>query len=354
VLAAYRFTQQNPPGAEVGIAENKVEVRFPETLSLFTAGTVAKNIGIFAELESNIIDRETGVERAFVTFDNVIGRDIAHIRVGQYDPSATSSFATLRQQLVPIRDSLHPSSNVVQRAGLVPLAAAGKFYGLRDRSGSIRSPYTPALYNGTKETGIEIRGRPLGPWLLYQIGMLNGSGESFGDSNKGKDLYGAFRLDYAESDFFSASLTGFAYIGNSNATVSDGTSNADVNWHRYGVAAHARYKMVDVYGLYTFDRLTHVPAGSGFDPTASGMSIAADAYVTNQTLLSVRYDHMDAGGDLTQRTSQSFLGIQIKQYLRANIAIYTRGDVNVRTADNGLAAAQNLRNAFFAGIDMTY
>ena len=113
-------------------------------------------------------------------------------------------------------------------------------------------------------------------------------------------------------------MSGFAYIGNSNATIFDGTNNIDVNWNRYGVATHARYKMLDLYGMYTMDRIKHVPTAvlANFDKTASGLTIAADTYVTDRTLVSLRDDNMDAGGDVTQRVSQSFVGLQVKQYLR--------------------------------------
>ncbi len=63
---------------------------------------------------------------------------------------------------------------------------------------------------------------------------------------------------------------------------------------------------------------------------------------------------MDAGGDLTQRASQSFVGMQIKHYLRSNVALYARHDLNVRRAEDGNAPARNLRNAFFVGIDVAY
>lgn len=356
VLTHYRFKQQSPAGTEPGTVANKSELGFPEVFSLFTAGTLSKNIGFFAELESNLHERVTGIERAFLTFDNLLGQDLMHIRIGRLDPSAASSFSTLRQQLDTIGASINPSSDVVQRAGLLPLATAGKFYGLRDRSGAVLSPYTPALYNSVAETGLEIRGRPFGKWFLYQLGVLNGAHEGSGDSNKGKDIYGAIRFDYVRSSHFSASMTGFAYIGNSNAMVFDGANNTNVSWNRYGIAGHARYKMLDLYGMYTMDYVRHLPSAvsATFDKTASGLSVAADVYMTNQTLLSVRYDQMDAGGERTQRASQSIVGAQIKHYLRTNVAIYARGDTNVRKAEDGNAAARNLRNAVFVGIDVAY
>ncbi len=67
----YSFKRQNPPGAESGSVQNKSELGFPEVFSLFTAGTLAKNIGFFVELESNLEESRTGIERAFITFNNI-------------------------------------------------------------------------------------------------------------------------------------------------------------------------------------------------------------------------------------------------------------------------------------------
>ena len=77
----------------------------------------------------------------------------------------------------------------------------------------------------------------------------------------------------------------------------------------HGIAAHLRYKMFDLHGMYTLDRIAHVPMRPWptLTKSASGLSVALDTYVTTHTLLSLRYDNMDAGGDLSQRTSQSFL-----------------------------------------------
>ncbi len=356
VLRTHNFKRQNPAAAEPGAVQNNSELGFPEIFSLFTAGSLTRNIGFFAELESNLEESSTGIERAFMTFNNLGGNNVANIRVGRIDPSATFSFSTLRQQLEFVGDSINTSTNTVQRAGLFPLAASAKFYGLHNRSGTAISPYAPSLYNAVAETGIEVRGRPFGEWFMYQVGILNGANETFGDSNKGKDFYGAVRFDYARSAHFSASLSGFAYLGNSNATVLTGFGLADVNWNRYGIAAHLRYKMFDLYGMYTLDRIAHVPTAglANFDKSASGLSVALDTYVTNRTLFSLRYDNMDAGGDLSQRTSQSFAGMQVKQYLRSNVALFARNDLNLRRAEDGNAAARNLRHAFFVGIDIAY
>jgi hypothetical protein len=116
------------------------------------------------------------------------------------------------------------------------------------------------------------------------------------------------------------------------------------------------YQMIDLYTTYAVDRIAHVPSGvsGAFDATATGLTIGDATYVTNATLLSLRYDNLNAGGMVDQRASATFIGVQVKQYLRTNVVIFVRNDYNLRKAEGGETAARNLRNAFFAGIDLVF
>ncbi|THJ09769.1 MAG: hypothetical protein CAF43_011995 [Nitrospira sp. CG24C] len=355
-VSSWGFKKQNP--ASSGIVENKTEFTFPENFVLFAGGTVAKNVGFMVELGHDVQAGGAEVERGFVTFNNLGSHNLAHLRVGKFDPNTFSSYATVRQQLGDVEESQKggcaaPAPCGFNRVGLSPSAFATKFYGLYDRSGNGLSPFASSLYNSGHETGVDVHGRPFGDWFLYQVGVLNGANESLGDSNKGKDVYGMVRFDYAQSNFFSASMSGFVYQGNSNAKVQ---TREDVNWNRYGLSARATYMMVDVYAAYSVDKINKTPTGVAglFDSTATGLTVGADAYVTSQTLVSLRYDNLDAGGMLAQRTSASFVGVQAKHFLRANVAIFARSDFNLRQSEGGDIAARNLRNAFFSGIDVIF
>ena len=147
------------------------------------------------------------------------------------------------------------------------------------------------------------------------------------------------------------SLSGFAYFGESNAKLATGR---DVDWSRYGVAGNVRYNMVDVYGAFVIDHVTNLPAGLAFDDTATGLTVEADVLVTDRVLLSLRFDHMDAGGALSKRKSNSLLGMQAKYYLRPNIALYVRDDFNLRDSEGGESPPRNFRNAFFIGADLDF
>ena len=309
------FKNKNPPGADA--VENKTEFSFPENFVLFAAGTVAKNVGFMVELGHDVEGGGAAVERGFVTFNNLGHHNLAHLRVGKFDPNTFSSYATVRQQLLDVGENASSSCGTAftpctfNRAGLAPSAFATKFYGLYDRSGNYLSPYGASLFNSGAEVGADIHGRPFGDWFLYQVGILNGANEALGDSNKGKDVYAMIRFDHAKSQNFSANISGFVYHGNSNAKLQ---TQEDVNWNRYGLSARATYKMVDVYAAFSVDKINKTPTSVAglFDATATGLTIGADTYVTDKTLVSFRYDNLDAGGMLEQRKSATFVGAQVK------------------------------------------
>ena len=358
VVRNWSFKNQNPAGLDPGVVENKTEFTFPENFVLFAGGTVTKNVGFMIELGHDVEGGGAAVERGFVTFNNIGRHDLLHLRVGKFDPNTFSSYATVRQQLGDIGESVSSSCTAfapctLNRVGLAPSAFATKFYGLYDRSGNYLSPFGASLYNSGAEVGVDVHGRPFGDWFLYQVGVVNGANEALGDSNKGKDVYGMVRLDFARSNNFAANVSGFAYIGNSNAKV---LSMDDVNWNRYGVSARATYKMIDLYAAFAIDKINKTPASVAglFDSTATGLTIGADAYVTDRALLSVRYDNLDAGGMLDQRKSTTFIGVQAKYYVRTNIALFVRDDFNIRKSEEGDSAGRNLRNAFFSGIDIVF
>jgi hypothetical protein len=358
-VQSWSFKKQNPPGADQGVAENKTEFTFPESFTLFTGGTVAKNVGFMVELGHDVQGGGTAVERGFVTFNNIGYYNLAHLRVGKFDPSTFSSYATVRQQLLDVGESTSSACTTpfgacsLNRAALVPSAFATKFYGLYDRSGNYLSPYAASLYNSGAEVGADIHGRPFGDWFFYQVGILNGANEPLGDSNKGKDVYAMVRFDHAKSQNFSANISGFVYQGNSNAKLQ---TQEDVNWNRYGLSARATYKMVDLYVAFAVDKINKTPTSmaGNFDSTATGLTIGADTYVADKILVSLRYDNLDAGGVLDQRKSATFVGAQVKYYLRTNVAIFARNDFNVRKSEGGDTDARNLRNAFFSGIDIVF
>ncbi|MCA9467652.1 MAG: hypothetical protein KC643_19710 [Nitrospira sp.] len=339
-------------------AGDQTELANVSILRMFTAGTLTDNVGFLADLTSlfsQSSDFELG--RAFLSFNNLGGMNWGHLRVGRLDPSAFFSMATDRPQFFPVAPKVGAPFGAfgpsINRWGLFPSAAASKFYGIFDRNMNPIFPFAPTLYNTDVDAGIDLHGRPFGDWFLYQVGVTNGGGERWGDTNNSKDWYVMTRFDYAQSDYFSANLSGFAYFGNHNAKV---LSGADVSRSRYGVGARVRYKWLDLYGAYTIDRITDLPDGlaATFDATATGVTVEAHVIVTGRLLLGAGYNHLDAGGVLSERASATFLSLQARYYLRSNIALQMRNDVNVREAEGGNHAARNLRNNFVTNIAIAF
>jgi len=350
---AFRHTEFKKAVAGSG---DQTEIATPPLFRLLTAGTIAKNVSFFMSAQT-LFEKESAfeLEKAFMVFDNLGGQDIAHIRIGRHDPSSYFSFPTHRPQFGPIGPKLAPPLGVaftaptIARIPILPSAFASKFYGLFDRSGTAIAPFEPSLFNSEVEVGIDVHGRPFGDWFLYQVGVMNGGNERAGDSNNSKDWYAHVRLDYAEADYFSANLSGFAYFGNHNAKVASG---ADVSRSRYGLGARLRYKILEVYGAYTIDRVRDLPVAvkPNFDSTASGVTLEANVLATDKLLLGLRFDHLDAGGLHAVRKSNTLLGFQAKYYLRSNLQFFVRDDVNIRKAEGGSSAARNFRNNFLSGM----
>ena len=348
---SFAFTGDDAPG-------NKNEIAFPQVFSLFTAGTLTSNVGYFFELESNLELGGVGVERGFVTLNNLGRRDLAHLRIGRLDPSAFWSYPTHRQILDPVQpdveDAEEFSAPKINRIPLLPNAFSAKFFGLFDREGGAILPFEPSLFNAVSEVAIDVHGRPFGDWFLYQVGVLNGPKEEFGDSNGSKDWYAMGRLDLARSNLFSASLSGFGYFGSNNARVKP--NEAEVSWSRQGVAANVRYRMVDIYGAYVFDRVVGLPDGFAevFDKTASGATIEADVIATDRLMLSARYDRLNAGGMRAVKKDNSIVGLQAAYYLRSNIRAWVRNDYNLGDPDGGTSPVRQFRNAFLIGADLAF
>ncbi|MEC4672741.1 MAG: hypothetical protein VST68_01005, partial [Nitrospirota bacterium] len=354
------FDFEKDGDGSAGNPEDRTEIGFPQTFSLYTAGTLTTNVGIFTEMLFNFKGSVFTTERAFVTFDNVGSYDVFHIRIGRIDPSAFSSYPNRRQQLDRVRgDSANQFGNAfkqqtINRIPLVPNAFGSKFYGLFKRTnGQVISPDKQSLFFSDREVGLDIHGRPFGDWFLYQVGILNGAEEGFGDSNNPKDWYVMFRVDYGESRYFTANLSTFAYFGNNNAKV---TSVAEVSRRQYGLAGNVRYKMVDIYGAFVIDHVADLPPSlaSSFDDTATGLTLEADVIATDRLLLSMRYDHLDAGGTRATKKSNSLLAFQVKYFLSSNIALYLRDDFNVQKDEGGSSGPRTFRNGFFIGADLDF
>ncbi len=402
-IADFKASGTQALGSPVaGQPHDKMEFIRPDFVSVFLAGTVYKNIGFYADLDSieAINNGEVNTNRVFLTVNNIGSpfgaKNWAHLRVGRFDPSSYASFPLLRQQLDVIFGNVALVNNgapvgspipfaatpLINRFDLLSFAHLHKFYGLYNRNGFPLTPFTPSGYNGFVE-GVEFHGRPFGSWFFYQVGVVNGSADNFrlvpalGDTNRMKDVYGMIRFDYGTSNYFTASVTGYGYFGNNNLALPLSAGQiVDVSQRQIGIQANLRFKMVDLYVAYSLDKITNIPTlpPGVFDNTATGLSVAMDVRATERFLFSTRYDYLDAGGFQNttvtsliptsgppiavpysiRRTSTSMVGVQLKYYLRPNIMFMIRDDINVLGAEDGSTPERNLRNFFTLGVDIVF
>jgi len=183
--------------------------------------------------------------------------------------------------------------------GVVPYAFASKFFGLfKDRDEREPQLVTDqVMYNTRGSPGADFHAmlnNLVSVPALVQVGVLR--------ENEGWNSYGVLRLDLGERDRFTANISALVNwgFGVARAPEVDDPDHPDrkIDRLRYGIAATARWKALDVYGALIWDRLFNLPDGLGnsFDRTAAGLTLAFDYLIHEQVMFSTRFDQLWAGG----------------------------------------------------------
>ncbi len=357
---------------------NPVETNLalPREIELYFGGTFTDDISYFFNF-SNEIDTIEGIENNlfeektafglgkefFLMFD--LGPAILRkpsgnmssmsgpmmmgpmIMVGKVDPSTNFSYSTNRQFVINSPGRVDKNGNI-QRFTLAPYAFAAKFFGLQTGEGKSLEVTRSVLYNSAGDFGLDVHammGR-----FMFQAGLMQGIEAGTTDINEKKDPYLMARMNFGGTNYFSGSVSGLVNWGNDTAMV----GNQLIDWFRYGFAGNVKYELLDIYGAIIWDELSGLPSSiaENFDDSAMGLTIEGDLIITDQHLLSLRYDQMEAGGFLSQKADGKTLTLQVRKYYRDNFALYFRDTVNVGTvSDNPL---QNFRHLIAMGIDFDF
>lgn len=350
---------------------------FPREIELYFAGSFTDDISYFfnlshesrtiAGLKNGLFEEKTEFDlgKEFFLMFNLgsSGLDMSHknmgrpmvmgpmIMVGKIDPSTNFPYSTNRQFILDSPGRVNKDSGQIQRFSITPYAFAAKFFGLSAGDGKSIEVSKSVLYNTSGDFGIDAHAM-IGN-IMIQAGLMQGisSGTSgTSDINEKKDPYLTTRLNFGGSNYFSGSVAGLVYWGNDTAKVGDQL----IDWFRYGFAGNVKYKLLDIYGAVIWDKINGLPesTAAAFDDTAMGLTIEGDLLITDQHLISLRYDHMAAGGFNSQKADGKVLTVQVRKYLRDNFALFLRDSVNVGTvSENPL---QNFRNLVAAGIDFDF
>ena len=273
------------------------------------------------------------------------------LMAGKVDPNTNFSYATNRQLIAPTE--LEVKHGAVERLPVVPYAFASKFFGLfknRDQ----REPQLvtdQVLYNTPGAPGADFHAM-FNDVVLGQVGFLR--------ENEGFNTYGATRFDLLDRGGLAFNVSalvnwGFGVVRAPDPDDRDHPGDRRLDRLRYGVAANARWKGLDVYGALIWDRLFGLPGDlrGDFDRTAAGLTFEIDYLVHEQVMLSSRFDQLWAGGLLTEKRDGSVLSLQVKYYPWQNIAFFVRDSVNLRgfEEENPL---RSWRNQLFVGIDWAF
>lgn len=356
---------------------------FPQEVEIYLSGTVTQNISYFFELEHNSREIEGtggglfeeksrfGLGREFFLMMNLgpplkslfLSSEKRHdgphghgpmIMIGKIDPSTNFSYPTNRQFVLKAPGRVD-SSGVITRFTLAPYAFASKFFGMRTGQGDPIEVTKEVLYNTTGDFGIDVHGM-VGSFML-QAGVMQGLSTGATDANQEKDPYFMGRMNFGGEKYISGSLSGLVYWGSSTGRVSRTDGSPDTvptDWLRYGFSGNIKYKFLDLYGAFIWDKIRHLPAETlaTFDDTAFGFTIEGDYLASDKLMLSARYDQLDAGGFTSQKADGKVLTLQARYYVRDNFSLYLRDSHNLeKVSSNPL---QNFRNLVALGVDFDF
>jgi hypothetical protein len=276
---------------------------------------------------------------------------------GKVDPSTNFSYPTNRQLFLDTETEIHDGE--VERFPVVPYAFTSKFFGLFKDQAS-REPLLvtdQVMYNTPGRPGADFHTMFMhshypGQFVLGQVGFLQ--------ENEGFNTYLMARYDIGQRENFTFNVSALVNYGFGIATPPDpddedhpGTGSLDRL--RYGFAANARWKALDVYGSVIWDHIFNLPGQleSEFDRTATGLSVQVDYLVLEPVMLSTRFDQLWAGGLTDEKRDGTVLSAQIRYYPWPNISFFVRDSWNFRAIveENPL---RSWRNQFFVGIDWDF
>ena len=279
------------------------------------------------------------------------------LMAGKIDPNTNFSYATNRQLILDTELEFEKEEgedkSKVQRLPIVPYAFASKFFGVfKDRRENEPQLVTDqVMYNTTGAPGADFHAM-FNDVVLGEVGFLR--------ENEGFNTYAMVRydiLDRKELTFNVSALVnwGFGVVRAPDPDNHEQAGGQRLDRLRYGVAANARWKGLDVYGALIWDRIYGLPSAlrGEFDRTAMGLTVQADYLVHEKVLVSSRFDQLWAGGLKDEKLDGTVFTAQIRYYPWQNIAFFVRDSVNLRKfhEDNPL---RSWRNQLFVGIDWDF
>src|SRR2546425_2821118 len=279
------------------------------------------------------------------------------LMAGKIDPNTNFSYATNRQLILDTELEVEKEEGAaraeVERLPVVPYAFASKFFGLfkNPSDGEPQLVTDQVMYNTRGAPGADFHAM-FNDVVLAEVGFLR--------ENEGFNTYGMLRFDLLDRKGLAFNVSalfnwGFGVVRAPDPDDHERAGGQRLDRLRYGVAANARWKGLDVYGALIWDRIYGLPSElrGEFDRRAMGLTVQADYLVHENVLVSSRFDQLWAGGLKDEKLDGTVLTAQIRYYPWQNIAFFVRDSVNLRKfhEDNPL---RSWRNQLFVGIDWDF
>jgi hypothetical protein len=279
------------------------------------------------------------------------------VMAGKIDPSTNFSYATNRQLILDteLEFEKEPGEDraTVHRLPIVPYTFASKYFGLF-KSRETHEPQLvtdQVMYNTTGAPGADFHAM-FNDLFLAQVGFLK--------ENEGFITYGAVRFDLLDRKGMTFNVSALMNWGFGVVRAPDPEDEEDpgakrLDRLRYGIAANARWKALDVYGALIFDYLYGLPRElrGEFDRSAAGLTIQADYLIHEKVMLSSRFDQLWSGGLKDEKLDGTVVTAQVKYYPWQNIAFFVRDSVNLRKFHND-NPLRSYRNQLTAGLDWDF
>jgi len=245
--------------------------------AIFASGTIAQNIPVWMEMETNTQTGETELHNYFVGWTNVGGSSLVNFRVGGFTPTEWTSFSDQKRSLD------------------APVSHPGAFRPTKFSKNQVNP------YNLRTHTGIEYYGYT-GPafWAIGVNDKMGGNYDASSSTDSNKDVYLVLRGEMPSGPAEGSSVSLLAYRAN-NGAEKDGSANGEFTV--YDLSANLRMGPLDFMAAYVWDSDRNTAAGTDDD---KGFVAEADYKIMPGLMGILRYDSFDDGavtsGDSTTST----------------------------------------------------
>jgi hypothetical protein len=311
---------------ENGGLKSKIDVGEVNWIQFFTAGTVAKNVSFFNELE---IDDGGAVKHGWFILGvhNLFSDGLVNFQVGKISPVEWTSFSNrlrIFPELKGFADKLKSSSRTVTTG-----AAAITIEDQVDISSS--------------QYGINYYGYA-GP-VIWTLGA--GNGRNATDLNQEKNFWGSLRVDITseESKFEGSSLSMFGYRGVDTATTA--TAQVKNTFYRYQPSLNIRWNnIIDIIGSF------HYGTENNMTLTAAktsdkywGITGIVSAWLAEKFQVGAQYDTVKQSKGTNLEDDR--VALHVSYLPRENINL-------IATADTDLFKSGTKNHQFYATVRMMW